>query len=52
MLSYICRTKEGRIVETKNYREAQAIKAAGGYFESRYTYVGDATDKNFKSSAT
>lgn len=52
ILSYVCRTKDGRNVETKSYSEAQRIKAEGGYYKPKYTYVGDASNKIFKSSAT
>lgn len=35
-LIYVCKTKDGKITETKSYKEAQSIKAEGGSYMVKY----------------
>ena len=39
VLIYVCKTKEGKVVEVKTYTEALKIKAEGGTFKAKYTKV-------------
>ena len=38
-LTYVCKTKDGKVVEVKTYAEAQKIKAEGGTFKAKYTVI-------------
>lgn len=38
-LTYVCTTKDGKVVEVKTYDEALKIKAEGGTYKPKYTEV-------------
>lgn len=38
-LTYVCKTKDGKVVEVKTYTEALKIKAEGGTFKPKYTKI-------------
>lgn len=38
-LTYVCTTKDGKVVEVKTYAEALQIKAEGGSYKPQYTEV-------------
>jgi len=37
ILTYVCKTKEGKEVEVKTFDEAEKIKAEGGTYKRKYT---------------
>lgn len=38
-LTYVCTTKDGKVIEVKTYDEALKIKAEGGTYKPKYTEV-------------
>ena len=36
-LTYICKTRDGKVVEVKTFDEAEKIKAEGGSYKRSYT---------------
>lgn len=38
-VTYVCTTKDGKVVEVKTYAEAQKIKAEGGTYKMKYTKI-------------
>lgn len=37
ILTYVCKTKEGKDVEVKTFDEAEKIRAEGGTYKRKYT---------------
>ena len=38
-LTYVCTTKDGKIVEVRTYAEALKVKEEGGTYKPKYTEV-------------
>lgn len=37
ILTYVCKTRDGKAVEVKTFAEAEKIKAEGGSYKRNYT---------------